>query len=843
MAIDIRATVSCSLGTLISGNISDDYIQGNGLVKVRGSCELNGVVTPKPGAVVTFSYTRNGVTTAIPRKLRVLSSFADPFRRTTKVELGCKLTYLESLGPKPSALDPDEDRPATETGRRQQCLNGYIEYPKENNEEDGSVIPVPISASGIMAKCLGALGISASGNPLTNRFMIDEFDFSSGYVQVLSDLLLSEGYFGYLDATETLQVISLHDASTTGPRITKDDVVDINGIGVGELPGEAVYVRYQSLRLVEDKQAQTEQEREEREQSYAKNSDDSWEFESQTGEPEPHTIRYVFGGQTYEETYDHTPYTETRTTFGKNDGWDNDTCVIYSSKGEGADLSNKPIRRLTRNRRMLAEAAGSYVAQLRSADIGVNARLQANEEIETLYKYNEDGEQVQQIERRYLPEFAWVGSLDISAVYQSGVTTSWYVVSSDLILISEVITDTEIIKSPRPRGMYLAAGEEWLPTVLGTKTTTTTRVNWALSLGGQQAIAEIKENSPFSNADQLAAFLNSAKENVVTEDVQVSTQRQYGLPAGEVRPPASERLLQAYSAQAGEDSSINTETVEELAFAAGGTGGGLARDVVFTMPYQSDDYLSASGLIVRGDAAIKAQRYGTIQNRLLLGNRYGVNLQLHPKHLPAAPFAPIYLKSDSLTVQYRANGMSWAFSSDGVVASVDALYWGVAGGSGVPWVPVAPGVTTFPDEPTVTVNPSTGVAEATVAAVIPPWNETLTLLGRSRTRCDVVPYPYALSSTTELGALVTRTRALYALRLEAGTGAFGVTGQQANPNPAETGNLVLTGHPATLLHHYVLQAKAGAFFLTPEPDNSYFENWALQHYSFESELQPVWWAD
>lgn len=838
MAIDIRATVSCSLGTLISGNISDDYIQGNGLVKVRGSCELSGVVTPKPGAVVTFSYTRDGVTTAIPRKLRVLSSFADPFRRTTKVELGCKLTYLESLGPRPKEESPKE------TGKRQQCLNGYSEYPSDSETANG--IPVPVTAAGVMQRCLTALGLTASSIPLTNRFFIDEFDLSSGYVNVLADLLLSESYFGYLDATETLQVISLQQAATTGPRITKDDLIDLNGIGVGELPGANVYVRYQALKLAEDKEAATEQDRTDRLESYAQSSDDKWERENQTGEPEEHLIRYTLAGSTYEESYEHTPFTQTTTTYGDDESWDDSSCVIYSSGGEGLDMSNKPVRRVTTNRRMLAEAAGNYVAQLRESGTPVDPRLQGDEETEVLYEYNEDGEQIQTIERTYIPDFAWVGGLDAQFVYfysQNGATNKeWYVPSTDKVLATEVITEVDLIKAPRPRGMFLDVGEEWVPTVIGAKTTTTRRVNWALSLAGQQAIAEIKENSPFTRVSQLVAFLDRARDNMVTENVDVSTQRQYGLPVGEIRPPASERLLKSYGVN-GSRSNVETETTEELAYVTGGTGAGLARDVVFTMPYQSDDYLSASGLIVRGDAAVKAQRYGTIQNRLLLGNRYGVNLQLHPKKLPAAPFAPIYLKSDSLTVQYRANGMSWAFSSDGVVASVDALYWGVAGGSGVPWVPVAPGVTGFPAEPTVTVNPSTGVAEATVAAVIPPWNETLTLLGRSRTRCDVVPYPYALSSTTTLGALVTRTRALYALRLEAGTGAFGVTGQQANPNPAETGNLVLTGHPATLLHHYVLPAKAGAFFLTPEPDNSYFENWALQHYSFESELQPVWWAD
>ena len=76
MAIDIRATVSCSVGgtdvTLISASISDDYVQGTGLIKCKGSCEISGVITPAVGTAVTFSYTKSGVTRRIPRKLRVL---------------------------------------------------------------------------------------------------------------------------------------------------------------------------------------------------------------------------------------------------------------------------------------------------------------------------------------------------------------------------------------------------------------------------------------------------------------------------------------------------------------------------------------------------------------------------------------------------------------------------------------------------------------------------------------------------------------------------------------------------------------------------------------------------
>lgn len=114
MAVDIRAVVTCSLGDLISGNISDDYIQSNGLIKTKGSVELKGVLTPVVGTAVTFSYSRDGITTTVPRKLRVLSSFADPFRQVTKVELGCMLVYKADVTPAPTV-----DGLAAETSGRQ----------------------------------------------------------------------------------------------------------------------------------------------------------------------------------------------------------------------------------------------------------------------------------------------------------------------------------------------------------------------------------------------------------------------------------------------------------------------------------------------------------------------------------------------------------------------------------------------------------------------------------------------------------------------------------------------------------------------------------------------------
>jgi hypothetical protein len=126
-----------------------------------------------------------------------------------------------------------------------------------------------------------------------------------------------------------------------------------------------------------------------------------------------------------------------------------------------------------------------------------------------------------------------------------------------------------------------------------------------------------------------------------------------------------------------------TESKAELELALGSAT--AQRRIEFSMPYAPDDIFSGpSGgpfTAVASDAPEKANTYGRIQNRLLLGNRSGINLQVAPERLPAAPFAPIFVSAANLTSLYRANGNQWAFDGNGIVCSTDALYWGVAGKS------------------------------------------------------------------------------------------------------------------------------------------------------------------
>jgi hypothetical protein len=650
MAIDIRATVTCSLGTLISGSISDDYLQGSGLVKTRGTCEISGLITPAMGTVVTFSYTKGGVTRFIPRKVRVLSSFADPFRRTTKVELGCLLTYLSDYKPAPTV----DGEPPLETGKRQQCLNGYFEF--SNNSAYG----VPIDAKMLLDTCLERLGITASSNPLTNRFYRESFDLSPGYVSVINDLLLSESYFGYLSFDEVLQITTFDEAGGTGPVFTKEEIIDIAPIGVGQLPGEAVVVRYDAMQLKEDKEGElvvTEETR-------------NWESEEVIPSVETVEVRATDSdGDTRSFFWRYIPHSKTTTQYGEDESWDDNVCVIYST-GEGLDLSNSVIKRTTRQKVLLAKEANDYCAQLLSNGFSVNGGRSG--EVVTIedYEYDEKGQVIRRTTSTYEPFFMWAGRLNVEFIYGNSAPALGQGDLTGQVLTRKVVEETTTLYADLPLYIVLKAGETIEKLVNGQKVVTSLYENWALTQQGQQAIAGSRTTSPFNTAEELVEFLIYQSNNLILVGNTVQTSSNRIVRGMERRPSPQKRLgLSGNNAE--------QEVKAQLEYSMGSPLG--PRIIEFSMPLQSDDYYSTTGAIVKGDAAAKANRFGRVQNRLLLGNRSGINLQVAPERMPVAPFDPIFVQAAGLTSLYRANGNQWAFDSNGIVCSTDALYWGVAG--------------------------------------------------------------------------------------------------------------------------------------------------------------------
>ncbi len=686
MAIDIRATVTCSLGTLISGSISDDYLQGSGLVKTRGTCEISGLITPAVGTAVTFSYTKGGVTRSIPRKLRVLSSFADPFRRTTKVELGCKLTYLSDLQEpiKWEAFDDPENA-------------GFV-------PADQQIVTLPIHASSVMDKCLTELGITAASSPLTNKFSVAEFDFGPGYVQVLSDLLVSESYFGYLNTSEVLQIVSLDQDGGSGPVYTAADIVDLGPIGTGQLPGEAVTVSYSTLRL--------------KDPDSSSGLNDPWVYTVTRGAPQSVKVAGTL--------YSYIPETVTETE--------------YETGGE-----RRIVKQTVTKTSIAAEAGGSFLEavfnEIGSFPIAPSSAITETEI--TTYEYA-------------------VGAIKVELP-----NGSWYYTSGDITRTTTLVRDSQLrvlasLNLPwAPDGAAYAATTDTLVSqkrvvteevVSGyTRTINDQYVIFGYTQEGQQLVATVGQNIDTSAAlsSYVSTLLSTGALHLNSTDVSVN----YGDSRLNNRLPPVADVNNAANAKGGDpNNGWRTESEAELELALGSAT--AQRRIEFSMPYAPDDIFSGpSGgpfTATPSDAAAKANRYGRVQNRLLLGNRSGVNLQLAPERLPVAPFSPLYLQADGLTALYRSNGNQWAFDSNGIVCSTDALFWAAVGGTGTFWFPVAPGITTLPAEPPIV----DGAMNA--STVVLPYNETAVYDARVSIGNVVTKFDYSLSLLTVLPALATK---------------------------------------------------------------------------------------
>lgn len=667
MAIDVRANVTCSLGTLISASISDDYIQGSGLIKTQGSCEISGLIAPVQGTVVTFNYTKSGVTRTVPRKLRVLSSFADPFRRTTKVELGCKLTYLQDLSD-PIKLRPSDDPENEDLG-----------------SNDAEIITFPTYASSVALTCLSALGISATSIPLTNKFSVAEFDLSSGYVNVLSDLLVSESYCGYLDLNERLNIIDLAFAGGGGPVLGSQSIIDIGAIGVGELAGDSVFVSYSTLKLKPP------------EDEAISCRDTTLEEEEEVADEPEYSVDTVHGSSSGQIVISYSSPSDgaqrTAVFSDRQSSYDETLYQVKSFKNQETGEEERKsvvIQRKTYEDRTAASLAGGLVSQYLSAGLGFGNFTTTTEVLEK-YSYDQYGNETLRSLTKYSPLLEGLGSVGLQMIYPkqddpnapededtsdggafgtnefaSDEGTFTYVTIPGGTFLSE-----EIITKTYTNGEY--------------KQTTTARYGpWFQTIPGQQSIAEARDS--FTSASGVASYISSALTGRFLIDFTASTERRTG---GDQEAPLPEEEINAEVAEDEGDpnNGFKVESVSETEVAVGSS---LAtRRIELSMPYAPDDTFRRTTVSTdplrycyyssKSDAETKAGRYGRAQNRILFGNRNGMNIQTTPEYLPEAPFAPFYIDMNGVVSQYRMNGTSWTMDSNGIVVSTDALYWGVVG--------------------------------------------------------------------------------------------------------------------------------------------------------------------
>jgi hypothetical protein len=284
-----------------------------------------------------------------------------------------------------------------------------------------------------------------------------------------------------------------------------------------------------------------------------------------------------------------------------------------------------------------------------------------------------------------------------------------------------------------------------------TLTKTIQKVRYINTPFGSDAISRLREeNEPIqeliTEASRLVSYGGS---------VQIRTERDFG---AQTRPPQQERNKKE----------LEKYTREEEAKFVWATGSSASQAAIeLSPPYVSNDYTIVGGTdtaltwsTFRSKPDQEALRYARIENRLLLGNRNGVGIQLAPVDMPAKPFSLFYIRANGVTGAYRTNGTTWTITANGnIVCSTDALFWGAVDGSvEAAFFPLPPGATTLPPEVTATGNanpapanaiappagfnpvapdlvglfaalPTTqaAVPRATVspAQIVTPWNETL----------------------------------------------------------------------------------------------------------------------
>lgn len=678
MVLDVRATISCTLGDVISANISDDYLQLNGLIKTQGNCELDGIVTPSVGDIVTFSYTKNGITQTIPRKLRVLSSFADPYRRTTTVSLGCKLSYLSNL-----------QEPIKWT---------MYDDPENASEPESVIVTMPINASSVMAKCLTELGISATQNPLTNKFSVEEFDFGSGYVQVLSDLLVSEGYFGYLNSNEVLVVRSLEEAFSTSPVLAEGDIIEISDINSGELPGESVVVSYSTVRLNQPSKEEGTDDPDEEEFLV------NWDYSLDIGFPQYTTMECKNpDGNEYSFDWTYSPWSEERTEY---DAWGRMKQRIRKSYNINADFgmgwfSDYCSQCSTYPQNIQNIGGGTYVTTEQTT---VSYKIPA---VGT--KPQEGYDEVLSEETRvYEPEGKVHSGLQYNLSLGNGVFTQWNSFRGSDILTQLTKVEYEVAdvkKTIYPYGSsFTGINSSSVRAYPTNKTSTTQYKSYGYTSRGQTDISKQTEaGRRFTDLKSKAtAMVNDGSSS------RIITGRQIGL---QERPSTASKILQdaAKTSDANNGYSTSGQAEMELVFGSASA----QRRIEFSMPYAPDDTfyrtlkeINSDGNPVynfgsiRSDAAAKANAFGRIQNRLLYGNRYGMNIQTSPDKIPSTPFKPITVRANGLSALYMTNGLNWTMDQNGIIISMDGLFWQPIGGTGVFWFPTAANVVSLPVDPT-----------------------------------------------------------------------------------------------------------------------------------------------
>jgi len=671
---DTRAYAWCNLGPLAeqASSIADSHVQGSGVITVKGTVNLSGIYRPAPGTVVELAYSdgQNWIA-RLPCRLRVLSSFANPLAgKVTSISVGCDLAYMEARKQPLDSLTTRQANPDT---------------PEAVWRAAAPAIP----ASWLVGQILTALGLTAAGTiPLTNHYTRQEFDLAAGYVEELGKLAASEGYAVRITTAGLVEFVNKAPGETgTGPLLTEENLIDLNPINTGDLPGDAVYAKYTSLKLVAPSNLDEDQL-----------SKRNWELEENYGAPEKYIhqrTEYVLrpvvdkdGNLVFRQRKDANGqlvfWVGRSVQFGEKSKILNGAVMDQAFKVEAYQLQEtigyipRTITKTTYDSKDRVTARKTLTSNQWATDVYA----------ETSYTYGDDGELLLEKTIEFSPE----GPLRTSLGYQG-----------DYISVRGAGYGTQY------QSVYREVRYERYKAAGVTKATTLSLAPFISTVDGQETMSRYRDAGYQLDQSRLTPLLGIAKQLVNSGGgVRISTGREFGL---QKRPSEAERTAAANQ---------KASTVETTSTATWAVGSATSQtSIELSPPYTPDDRIVYSGgtsgtySVIKGNADQAALQYARTENRLLLGHRNGNGIQVLPELLPTAPLGLVFIRLNGCTAAFRTNGTTYNIDPQGVTATTDCLFWGAVDGTVADaWFPLPPGATSLPAPVATTTNANPKPANA-----------------------------------------------------------------------------------------------------------------------------------
>ena len=731
MVLDARCQVICNLGPIISGSLSDDHAQGTGVITTTGELVLAGLITAKPGDAVQLGYITPDQTQVarFPRsRLRVLKCFANPLTRQTTVQVGDELAYSKKR--KGSSVP-----------------SGLLDV--VNGRAPGTGLSIRLSEAVDLAA--SRLGLSGSLPVLTSYKLASSIDMSQGYVQFMSDALISEGYAVFQQQDGTLVSTSLAPQSFEGPSIEISELIDVAPTEGGEEPAAVATGSGQAEQLVEVNDLPLEVPV----LAAPENAvvDPVNPVES-IADKFPDTLTTPTEPVSLPSTTPADPTIEDPAAEGRKlnlgSSWTNSTTettstlrISNSSGGliplqvtetnvtaeQTAGPDNRVVERISKTTTDLAKVNQQFVEDIYRATGDIRGGPYTSVKQES-FEYEEI-----QPEGLSDAEKAQLTNEIRNALYASDPDELRFLVYNPKFRLKRKVENTIISSAEaagrlgvkdytRTNGLPGGSGySQVLDTEYvynGNLVKEVRRVfsAYGLTQSGQQAISKAlqKASAPVDLGPFVARFFD-----LVLDDVQVIIRTSDEVEAGIQTPPQKvaqnvERTPKPVEKSVRQEfKAPELPEVEQL------------EEEKFVVPFLPDDTIDeTTGEIVPAKPEEKAQQFAKTQNALRIGHKDGLQVTAPLGLLPNQPLAVFHLRNSDVMATYQVNGTSWAFDATSCLVSTDALYVGAAGGdvNGDRWMPLPPGTSQLPAMPTTVNNGVQPLANAVAIASLPDVSDS-----------------------------------------------------------------------------------------------------------------------